>query len=514
MAYQQLSQHYSKGKQIICMLAILLSIAGFIFDAITYHAIYSESQVWLQVSTTLLCVLSLVLVIVNRSKYYVVSFGILSYGIIFNIILTTVYIHTFLSFENFTQANILSRDIFFVTFYIVLSGFIIGRNHIFIQGSMLIGLVLYFIFILKEPFFLANAAIYLTASISFSLVMYFFVGTLNSLIKGLEESTKVAHDLKQEETFKKQTLIEYQNSLLRIAQDESLFKNNLNHLFSKICDMAAHDLKISRVSIWILEENNTRLVRKQLHEIGGSKTESATLLRNDFPGYFSALETHPFVAAEVAADHPDTREFKDVYLKPLEIVSMLDCPIVVDSKPVGVICCENQYTQKNWTSEDVLFVQSLSVHISICYKNLLINDLLNQVQQRNVDLIEKGNEIEAMNEELNSLNEELLTLNDSLEATVKRRTQELETQNQQLTEYAFINSHILRAPLARILGLAQLIASEAETIKDKQLLAALITSSHELDSIIRKISDLLYDGNNLSREDIQVIINRTINKTN
>jgi light-regulated signal transduction histidine kinase (bacteriophytochrome) len=105
----------------------------------------------------------------------------------------------------------------------------------------------------------------------------------------------------------------------------------------------------------------------------------------------------------------------------------------------------------------------------------------------------------------------LLAVNETLEETVKKRTSELETQNRQLTEYAFINSHVLRAPLARILGLSYLITTEA-SIKDRQLLEALIASSKELDLIILKISDLLYDGNNLSRQDIQVIIDRNIYK--
>jgi hypothetical protein len=33
-----------------------------------------------------------------------------------------------------------------------------------------------------------------------------------------------------------------------------------------------------------------------------------------------------------------------------------------------------------------------------------------------------------------------------------------------------------------------------------------------MDSIIRKIRELLYDGNNLTREDIQNIVNRNVEK--
>jgi GAF domain-containing protein len=339
------------------------------------------------------------------------------------------------------------------------------------------------------------------------------VGSINSLLEGLDQSIAVTQQLKQEETSKNQTLVEYQHSLLEMGKDETLYGSDLPYLFRRICLTAARDLKTNRVSIWILEENNTRLSRKHLFESFGND-DQVQLERSEFPLYFQALETKPIIVAADARAHEDTREFAEGYLKPLSIFSMLDCPIVMDGKAVGVICCEHQQAVKNWSTEDILFVQSLSVHISICYKNLLIRDLLEQVRERNYELVDKSNEIETMNEELNSLNEELTTINERLEEKVKERTSVLETQNHQLTEYAFINSHILRAPLARILGLSSLIARESISIKDEQLIKALIYSSNELDVIIRKISDVLYDGNNLSREDIQAIINRKINSLN
>jgi signal transduction histidine kinase len=145
------------------------------------------------------------------------------------------------------------------------------------------------------------------------------------------------------------------------------------------------------------------------------------------------------------------------------------------------------------------------------FKNERIKTLLVEIRRKNNELTDKNNEILAMNEELSSLNEELSTVNETLEETVRFRTKELETQNQQLTEYAFINSHLLRAPLARILGLSDLLTREATSVKDTQLIEALYTSSKEMDIIIKKISDILYDGNNLTREDIKTIIDRNLN---
>ena len=158
MVQQQLNLKYIKGKQAICLAAIAVTVLGFVLDAITYHSIYSHVQILLQSGSILLCGVALVFFLVDRNRYYVFSFGLIAYGVIVNIMFTTLFIHTFISFSNFTQANILSRDILFIVLFIVLSGFILGRKHIIIQGAMLLSLVLYFILIQKESFFVENAA--------------------------------------------------------------------------------------------------------------------------------------------------------------------------------------------------------------------------------------------------------------------------------------------------------------------------------------------------------------------
>lgn len=109
------------------------------------------------------------------------------------------------------------------------------------------------------------------------------------------------------------------------------------------------------------------------------------------------------------------------------------------------------------------------------------------------------------------LNEELNTINEMLEEKVKERTSVLEARNTQLTEYAFINSHMLRAPLSKIKGLSHLLTSEKLNVKDHKIVDALLKSTDELDEIIRKISDLLYEGKDFSREEIESIVNRKLN---
>jgi hypothetical protein len=326
---------------------------------------------------------------------------------------------------------------------------------------------------------------------------------LGNAYKEIEEKSNILND-------KRIRLEKYQNALIGLSKDSAISGGQLETLFEKICQLAVRNLEVSRVSVWTVVQSPHGITRKYLFEVSRGTDELLVLHKKDFPRYFSALETKPFIAVDDARAHIHTSEFTEIYLKPLNIYSMLDSSITIDGELIGVICCEHQHNMRIWTAEDILFIQSLADIIALGFKTHQVNSLLKQIRSQNHELIEKQNEIESLNEELHSSNEELTTINESLELVVNERTKALEQQNIQLTEYAFINSHLLRAPLSRILGLCQLLNSAEKP--DPTLYQALIKSSEELDTIIKKISDLLYDGSNFSREEIKNIIDRNFNK--
>lgn len=350
--------------------------------------------------------------------------------------------------------------------------------------------------------FVASASIFVIGIFSSLYLLYMLLGN------AFKEKEKTSNDLHE----KKLRLEKYQTALIGLSKDKTVTEGQLEALFEKICTLAVTNLEVSRVSVWTFSHSPTCINRKYLFEISGGTDELVVLHKSDFPRYFSALETKSFIAADDARAHVSTSEFTQSYLKPLNIFSMLDSPVSIDGELIGVICCEHQHQIRVWTAEDILFIQSLADIIALGFKTSQIKDLIQQIRTQNQVLIDKQNQIESLNDELNLSNEALTKMNESLEIAVNERTNKLEQQNIQLTEYAFINSHLLRAPLSRILGLCQLLNSTKEP--DPVIFQALIKSSEELDTIIKKISDLLYDGNNFSREQIKDIIERNFNKDN
>lgn len=80
------------------------------------------------------------------------------------------------------------------------------------------------------------------------------------------------------------------------------------------------------------------------------------------------------------------------------------------------------------------------------------------------------------------------------------RNQAIEIQNDKLKDIAYMQSHTIRAPLARIKGLWELLSLDPDAAPDPQLLIYMKSSIEELDQVIRKISkdsEPVAPGNNV-----------------
>jgi signal transduction histidine kinase len=104
----------------------------------------------------------------------------------------------------------------------------------------------------------------------------------------------------------------------------------------------------------------------------------------------------------------------------------------------------------------------LLLSLSYCVAHFTMNSYIlyysaYKVKLQNIEIEKQRQEILEQSEELRVLNESLQSLNAGLEINVLNRAKELEIKNRKLEEYLFINAHKLRAPVASILGLIQLL---------------------------------------------------------
>jgi ligand-binding sensor domain-containing protein len=103
-------------------------------------------------------------------------------------------------------------------------------------------------------------------------------------------------------------------------------------------------------------------------------------------------------------------------------------------------------------------------------------------------------EIEKKNLLIQEQTEEIKTMNENLEITVKERTTELEKKNKALEEYAFITAHNLRAPVASVLGLINLMTKLEHDKEAKEIIAHMQQSAERLDTIVSSITRAIEKG--------------------
>lgn len=103
--------------------------------------------------------------------------------------------------------------------------------------------------------------------------------------------------------------------------------------------------------------------------------------------------------------------------------------------------------------------------------------------------------LQSSNREIKHQSEEIERINQNLETLIRERTFELEKKNLALEEAAFINAHKLRAPVASILGLVNLLKEEQLSDHGNAALEHLNSSTQKLDSIVSEISVTLEKSN-------------------
>lgn len=133
-----------------------------------------------------------------------------------------------------------------------------------------------------------------------------------------------------------------------------------------------------------------------------------------------------------------------------------------------------------------------------------------ELSKSNILIQQKNDELEAQNEEikqqayhLENANQEIQDMNENLEQLVKARTREIVEKNEMLEEYAFINAHKLRAPIARLLGLCNLfLRHESEEGKHK-IVTFVQQEAQDLDKVVKAIDDAISNSAPLDRWDLE-----------
>lgn len=138
----------------------------------------------------------------------------------------------------------------------------------------------------------------------------------------------------------------------------------VHELLAALFGEVATLLQVERVGYSRMAADRTAIQQEVQFYLTGRRCETSDLpklLAQDYPGYFTALETPPgvIVSHDVLRDER-LKEFREQYFKPLNITSMLDVPVHRAGQLFGVICHEQVGAKRRWTDEEVVAAVSFA----------------------------------------------------------------------------------------------------------------------------------------------------------
>ncbi|GAB4384273.1 MAG: hypothetical protein Kow00121_47510 [Elainellaceae cyanobacterium] len=187
--------------------------------------------------------------------------------------------------------------------------------------------------------------------------------TFNSVLDQLQQSQKaLQHNAEQ---------LQRQNNIIaELSHDNALVQGNVLHAARHFLEATATTLGVDRASVWLYSPDRSRLICLDLYERTSDQHSSGLELHaTEFPTYFAALfQNAPILVEDIATD-ARTLELEHSYLMLHKVCSLIDLPIQIAGRSVGIVRCEQIGTRRQWKPEEQTFIYSIANLVSLALES-------------------------------------------------------------------------------------------------------------------------------------------------
>jgi diguanylate cyclase (GGDEF)-like protein/PAS domain S-box-containing protein len=167
----------------------------------------------------------------------------------------------------------------------------------------------------------------------------------------------------------------HRRALADLMHSKVMGQGDVLGAFKLITETAAEVLEVERASVWRLADGGAAIECIDLYERSGKKHSAGVRIgAADVPSYFGALQRERTIGAHNARTDPRTREFRDGYLVPLGITSMLDAPVFLRGRMVGVVCHEHTGKPRRWKLHEELLASSFADFVAVVLETAAWNE--------------------------------------------------------------------------------------------------------------------------------------------
>ncbi len=190
---------------------------------------------------------------------------------------------------------------------------------------------------------------------------------VQAILRDITERKKAEQAQQENE----QRVIRQRAAIAALALDDSIAAGDITLGLARINQVLSEALQVERCSVWRLSEDESELqclsicCHREVNHNPGMRLKAS-----EYPGYFTAIRAHNLVSAADALQEPATREFRESYLEPLGIRSLLDAGIQMESKLIGLICLEHVGEIRRWRLDEEAFVGTAAAIVAQLFSNM------------------------------------------------------------------------------------------------------------------------------------------------
>jgi diguanylate cyclase (GGDEF)-like protein len=200
-------------------------------------------------------------------------------------------------------------------------------------------------------------------------------------------------------------LREHRKQLAQLMRSDALTSGEVALALSELTELACELLDCARAGVWQLNIEGSALdCVDQYEQEERRHTQGARLSAADYPRYFDALQEERALAVHDARADPRTSELEAGYLAPRDIAAMLDAPVFLRGRMVGVVCIEQLHEPRRWQFWEELVAGTLADFVALVLtarEQLRVEGQLKELRTRVDEMLEsRTNQVVRENADL------------------------------------------------------------------------------------------------------------------
>jgi len=152
----------------------------------------------------------------------------------------------------------------------------------------------------------------------------------------------------------------------QLSQVHSLDRSDISNMMYEFAKRITPILKIEKFSVWMMNDDQDKIVSVGEFDLRDNSFEhNNVLLKALIPSYFKAILNNKILLVENVLNNPVTSILADSYFIPKGVISLMDIPMRMDGKLIGVVCFEKTGKKERiFSEEDQVFGLTLAMILS------------------------------------------------------------------------------------------------------------------------------------------------------